>query len=128
MEDCDGVLINAQEGKTKGLRQWRMQGKKEIKVRQIKKYVKDAMAVADSGQKVKPERNKPIIIDPLFQSALAKNKKAAANFEEMAIGCRREYANYINDAKKEETKIRRLSKIISMIAGGGGLNDKYRNC
>lgn len=128
MDDRDGVLINAQEGKTKGLRQWRMSHKREIKVRQIKTYVQDAMAVAESGKEVKPERNQPILIHPLLKSALAKNKKAAARFEKMSLGRRREYANYINDAKREETKIKRLSKIIPMITEGGGLNDKYRNC
>ncbi|HEY5691381.1 MAG TPA: YdeI/OmpD-associated family protein [Cyclobacteriaceae bacterium] len=38
----------------------------------------------------------------------------------------REYAEYINDAAKQETKARRLEKIISMISKGIGLNDKYR--
>ena len=128
IDDVDGVLINAQEGKTKGLRQWRMSDKKEIKVRQIKKYVKQAMAVAESGKEIKPDRKKPVVIHPLLKTALAKNKKAAASFEKMTLGVRREYADYINEAKREETKIRRLAKIIPMIVEGGGLNDKYKNC
>ena len=128
MDDPDNVLINAQEGKTKGLRQWRMSSKTEIKVRQIKKYVKAAIEVVESGQEIKPDRKKPVIIHPLLESALAKNKKAAAGFEKLTLGCRREYADYINEAKKEETKIRRLEKIIPMIIAGGGLHDKYKNC
>lgn len=128
MNDVDGVLINAQEGKTKGLRQWRMKTGKEIKVRQIKKYVQEAIAVAESGKEVKPDRKKPVVIHPLLKSALAKNKKASASFDKMTLGCRREYADYINDAKKDETKIRRLAKIIPMIIEGGGLNDKYKKC
>lgn len=128
MPDPKKVLINAQEGKTKGLRQWRMTHKKEIKVRLIKSYVKQAIAVVESGNKIKPDRNKTLKLHPLFQSALAKNKKAASSFEKLTAGRQREYADYILDAKREETKIRRLAKIIPMIAEGGGLHDKYKNC
>lgn len=128
MEDPDGVLINAQEGKTKAMRQWRMESKKEIKVRQIKKYVKLGIEVVKSGQEIKPDRSKPIVIHPFLKSALDKNKKAGGAFAKMTIGRRREYADYINDAKRDETKIKRLTKIIPMIIEGGGLNDKYRNC
>lgn len=128
MDDPDDVLINAQEGKTKGLRQWRMTNKKEIKVRQIKKYVKAAIAVVESGQEIKPDRSKPLVIHPLLETALAKNKKASASFDKMTLSCKREYANHINEAKKDETKVRRLAKIIPMIVAGGGLHDKYKNC
>ena len=41
--DDDGVLINAQEGKTKALRQWRFSSIKEIKVRKIKAYIREAI-------------------------------------------------------------------------------------
>ena len=42
----------------------------------------------------------------------------------------REYtrAEYISDAKRDETKVKRLAKIMPMIQEGKGLNDKYRNC
>ncbi len=43
LEDTAGVLINAQPGKTKDLRQWRMTSAGEIKPALIKRYVKEAM-------------------------------------------------------------------------------------
>ncbi|MDJ0905277.1 MAG: DUF1801 domain-containing protein [Woeseiaceae bacterium] len=45
IEDDAGVLINAQPGKTKMLRQWRMTSAKDIKPAVIKRYVKRAMSV-----------------------------------------------------------------------------------
>ncbi len=45
LEDDKGVLINAQPGKTKMLRQWRMTSPREIKPAIIKRYVKEAMAL-----------------------------------------------------------------------------------
>jgi uncharacterized protein YdeI (YjbR/CyaY-like superfamily) len=43
-------------------------------------------------------------------------------------GKQREYAEYITEAKKDETKLKRIEKIIPMIKAGIGLNDKYKNC
>ncbi|WP_245625567.1 YdeI/OmpD-associated family protein [Flagellimonas eckloniae] len=39
---------------------------------------------------------------------------------------KKEYCEYINEAKQEKTKIKRLEKIIPMIEKGIGLNDAYR--
>ncbi len=44
--DKDGVLVNAQEGKTKAMRQWRMTSAKDIRPALVKTYVKEAMARA----------------------------------------------------------------------------------
>jgi uncharacterized protein YdeI (YjbR/CyaY-like superfamily) len=63
-----------------------------------------------------------------MKKAMTKNKKANTQFEAMTIGKQREYAEYIADAKREETKLKRIEKILPMIAQGKGLNDKYRNC
>jgi uncharacterized protein YdeI (YjbR/CyaY-like superfamily) len=43
LSDLDDVLINAQEGKTKALRQLRFASKKEINSGPLKKYVKEAI-------------------------------------------------------------------------------------
>lgn len=126
LKDPDGVLINAQEGVTKALRQWRFNSKKDIKSRQIKKYLLEAIALAEQGKEIKPDRNKPITIPPELKQALAANKPAKASFEKMSKSCRREYAEYISGAKREDTKLRRLEKIMPMIVKSVGMNDKYR--
>jgi len=42
------------------------------------------------------------------------------------LGLRREFSDYIADAKRTETKLSRIAKILPMIIAGVGLNDKYR--
>lgn len=126
LTDPDGVLMNCQEGKTKAMRQWRFDSMKQIKVRQIKKYVLEAVALAEQGKEIKPTRNKPINMPPELTKALAADKKIKANFDGMNKTCRREYADYISEAKRAETKQRRLEKILPLIAESVGLNDKYR--
>ena len=128
LRDERHVLMNAQEGVTKAQRQWRMAKAADIKPAIIKAYVKEAVALAKAGNEIKPNRDKPLVIPPELKTALAKNKKAKAAFDAMSKSRRREYADYIAEAKQDATKARRLEKIMPMIAAGGGLNDKYRNC
>jgi uncharacterized protein YdeI (YjbR/CyaY-like superfamily) len=50
LADPKNVLINAQEGKTKALRQWRFENAADIDPKTIKAYVKEAIAIALSGK------------------------------------------------------------------------------
>ena len=128
LADEDGVLINAQEGKTKALRQWRFSSMKEIKVRKIKAYIKEAIELQEEGKEIKADRSQPVVVPPELKKALAANKKAQSAFKALTKGRQREYTTYIADAKRDETKAKRLEKILPMIEEGIGMNDKYRNC
>ena len=126
LADKEGVLTNAQEGKTKAMRQWRMTDAKDIKPALLKRYLKEAVANAGAGKEIKPARDKPVAVPAPLKTALSRNKKAAAAFKTLTPGKRREYADYIADAKRDDTKARRIEKILPMIAAGVGLNDKYK--
>jgi uncharacterized protein YdeI (YjbR/CyaY-like superfamily) len=126
LTDKDGVLINAQEGRTKALRQWRFTAGNEIRVRKIKAYVREAIVIAEQGKEIKPDRSKPVDVPVELKQALARNKQAQSNFRKFGKGKRREFAEYIASAKRDLTKESRLQKIIPMIESGIGLNDKYR--
>ena len=127
LADPKNVLINAQEGKTKALRQWRFRSKKDINSRLVKLYVDEAISLQNQGLEIKPTKGQAVRIPPQLRAALSKNKRANASFKVLAKGKQREFAAYIADAKREETKVKRLAKIIPMIIAGIGLSDKYRN-
>ncbi len=126
LEDEKQLLINAQEGKTKALRQWRMRSAADIKPALIKRYVKEAAAIASEGREIKPARAKELEIPSELSQALAENKGAAKAFSELRPGQRREYAEYVGEAKREATRARRVEKVLPMILAGIGLNDRYR--
>ncbi len=126
LKDEENILINAQEGKTKALRQWRMHKAADIKSALIKKYVKEAIAHVRDGKEITASRNKPLVVPTPLKEALQDNKKAGTSFKTLTPGLQREYADYIADAKRDDTKARRLEKILPMILAGQGLNDKYR--
>lgn len=126
LKDDKGVLMNAQEGTTRALRQWRMKSCKEIKSGVIKAYVKEAVQLVKDGRKIGPDTKKPVVVPVELKHALKGNKKADKAYKELRKGLRREYADYIANAKQDATKQRRLGKILPMIISGQGLNDKYR--
>ena len=127
LSDEAGVLTSPGETKAKAMRQWRFTSAKEIKVRTIKAYVKEAMALVDAGQEIKPERNKGVTIPPELAAALKKSPPLAKAFDALTPGQQRDYAGHIADAKRAATKVSRLAKIDPMIRAGGGLHDKYRS-
>jgi uncharacterized protein YdeI (YjbR/CyaY-like superfamily) len=126
LTDKNKVLINAQEGTTRALRQWRMKSAKEIKPSVIKTYVEEAITLVKEGKKIGPQKKKPLVIPPELKNALAKNAKARKGFEILRLGLQREYTDHVASAKREETKKKRIEKILPMLAAGKGLHDKYR--
>jgi uncharacterized protein YdeI (YjbR/CyaY-like superfamily) len=126
LKDPLKVLINASEGKTKALRQWRFQSKKDINVKHVKAYIKEAIENAKAGRALKPEKKAAIAIPSELKAALVKDKKLNANFTALTPFKQREYLEYISEAKREETRIARVEKSVPLILAGKGLNDKYR--
>lgn len=53
-----------------------------------------------------------------LERALAKNKAAKATWDRFAPSHKKEYINWITEAKKEETRLRRIEKAVAMIAEG----------
>ena len=125
IDDAD-VLINAQEGKTHALRQWRMAAAKDSRPAVIKRYIKEAIGHIDAGKEIKANRSRPVVIPEEWKNAMRRNKGATAAFRKLRKGQQREYADYIAEAKRDDTKLRRIEKILPLIAIGVGLNDKYR--
>lgn len=128
LEDPANVLINAQEGTTKGLRQWRFQSLDEIRKHRlaISAYLKEAIANQKAGMEIKPERKKALKIPRELEIAFSQNPALRKSFEKLTPGKKRDYAEHVSSAKREETRQKRLEKIIPMILEGIGLNDKYK--
>ena len=63
-----------------------------------------------------------------FTAALKKSKAATKVFEAFSASCKREYVEWIADAKRPETRDRRIEQAIEWIAEGKQRNWKYQNC
>ena len=95
--------------------------------RTLASYVRKAAKLNDEGAKVvRARRAKPELEVPEdLTRALKKNKKALTAFEAFPPSHRREYVEWIVDAKGEETRKRRLASAVEWIAEGKSRNWKY---
>lgn len=126
LADKAKVLINAQEDVTKALRQWRFNSADEIDEKLLLEYVAEAIKNERQGKKIMPDKNKPLVIPEELENALNEDKALKACFLGFSKSCQREFAQYVSDAKRAETRLSRVEKIIPMILEKKGLNDKYR--
>lgn len=126
LKDEKGKLINAQEGKTKAMRQWRFESADAIDENLVKAYVEEAIENAKSGKEIKPERDKPLTIPAHLSKAFEDDPDVEKAFGNFTLSKQREFTEYIDSAKREDTKKKRIEKIVPMILQNVGLNDKYR--
>lgn len=128
LKDSKKKLINAQENKTKAMRQWRFDSINDIDADLIKSYIFESIENFKAGKEIKAERGKPIILPEELKDAFKNDKTLEQEFKALSLGKRREYADHIRTAKRQETRTARLQKCIPMIKAGIGLHDKYKNC
>lgn len=110
---------------TKALRQWRFCDE-AIDAEAVAAYLQAAIVIQDRGEFIAPERGRPVAVPPELNQALDEDPDAKAAFADLTPGRRREYAEYVTDAKRAETKTRRIEKILPLIRSGVGLHDRYR--
>lgn len=94
-------------------------------------WIKAAMKLNDAGiivAKPKPTEKikKELKVPAALQAALNKNKKAKAVFENFPYSHKKEYILWIEEAKTEATKMKRIATTIEWVAEGKDRNWKYR--
>lgn len=125
LKDEAKVLVNAKEGVTKGLRQWRFTSAVDVNKKLVLHYIREAISNEKAGLSIKPEK-KEALKCIFFESELNKDLKLKTAFEKFSPYKQKEFWEFMATAKQEKTKITRLEKIRPMIKNGLGLNDKYR--
>ena len=97
--------------------------------KKITAWIKEAMTLNDKGIKLvakpKSAEKKELEVPDYFIKALAKNKKAKQSFDAFAYSHRKEYVQWITEAKTEETRNKRMTSAIEMLAEGKSRNWKY---
>jgi uncharacterized protein YdeI (YjbR/CyaY-like superfamily) len=91
-------------------------------IKQAMKLNEEGVTVPRAKRAGRPEARVPAEL----AAALAKNRKAATHFAAFPPGHRREYVEWITDAKREETKTKRVAQAVEWIAEGKGRNWKYQ--
>lgn len=90
--------------------------------------IKKAVALNEAGikaEKKKPQPPKELKVPEALAAALAKNKKARAAFDTLSYSHRKEYIEWIEGAKTEPTRLKRIATTLEWITEGKSLNWKY---
>src|SRR4051812_20916329 len=100
--------------------------------KKIIEYVQAAVKLNEGGVPT-PNRGKaatarkraPLRTPPSLAKALARNAKAKSTYEGFSPSHKREYVEWIADAKTEETRERRIEQALGWLAEGKPRNWKY---
>lgn len=90
-------------------------------------WIKEAMELNDKGIKVvkKPVVKTELVVPDYFIKALAKNKKAQKVWDAFPYSHKKEYLQWITEAKTEATRDSRMATAFEWMAEGKGRNWKY---
>jgi uncharacterized protein YdeI (YjbR/CyaY-like superfamily) len=101
-------------------------------------FIRQAAGFIDRGEHTSPiaarknkvvKASKSALETPAeFTAALKKDKRASAAFAAFSPSCKREYVEWIADAKRPETREKRIATAIQWIVDGKQRNWKYQNC
>ena len=98
--------------------------------KQLEALVRKAMKLTEDG--VKPPRDKhkkeAFTVPQDMQAALDSNAAAAATFDGFPPSARREYVEWVTEAKRDETRTKRLNQAVEWLAEGKRRHWKYENC
>ena len=100
----------------------------------IAELIDEGMALIDGAAKARaaPEKRPPRAIvsetPPALAAALAANPKAQATYDAFPPGARRDYDEWIAEAKRDDTRAKRVTQAMEWLAEGKKRHWKYEKC
>jgi uncharacterized protein YdeI (YjbR/CyaY-like superfamily) len=98
---------------------------------ELDRLIREAAELAanvPAARKAKHPPKPPADLHPDFAAALDKSPPAKASLEAFPPSCRREYLDWIAEAKQEATRQKRIATAIEWLAEGKRRNWKYESC
>ena len=96
------------------------------------RYIREAVRLGASDEPARPRPVRkaaaPVAVPDDLAKALKKNAAAAATFERLSPSHRKEYVEWITEAKRDETRLKRLATTLEWLAEGKSRNWKYEKC
>jgi uncharacterized protein YdeI (YjbR/CyaY-like superfamily) len=97
----------------------------------LRALIRKAMALSDEGTRPARPKAPPkaeLETPPELEAALFENPAARATFESFPPSCRREYVEWVVEAKRPETREKRIAQAVEWMAQGKRRNWKYEKC
>lgn len=98
----------------------------------MKRLITEAVRLNEEGIKVKrapvSKEKRELVVPDILLEALAKNEAAAETFNKFPYSGKKDYVEWITEAKTDATRDKRLATTIEWLAEGKRRNWKYENC
>ncbi len=98
----------------------------------MKKLIRDAVKLNDEGVKVQrapvSKEKKELVVPEILIEALAGNEAAAETFNNFPHSKKKDYVEWIDEAKTDATREKRLATTVEWLAEGKARHWKYQNC
>lgn len=119
LKDKHKLLYAADDG-TGAVRQWRFKDVEQIRdrIEDIIEYLEEAIQNMRLGKIQKPNLNKPIPVPDELKQAFKDDPMLKKAYIVLSKSKRRDYGRYIEQAKLQETRNRRLKRVIELIREG----------
>ncbi len=125
MSDRHGVFVEGEKmgmgnfGKTKSISDLPNKGI-------LQEYIREAMALSDAGIKLSKSLGKKIVPEnEVFLNQLNDHPTVKEKFEQFTSSQKGEYHEWMNDAKTDATRQKRIAESLAWIAEGKPRNWKY---
>lgn len=126
LKDPEGRLVNASPEKTVAQRQLRFGPEEKVDEELVRGYVEEAVLNQTLGLQLTIAPAAAPKMPDLLSKALAADERMAATYANFPPYKQREFCESIADAKRGDTRQRRLVKVLEHLREGRGLSDKYR--
>ncbi|HNR54894.1 MAG TPA: YdeI/OmpD-associated family protein [Flavobacteriales bacterium] len=128
LKDTHGLFKLTEKDEERGIRKFKLSEGEAINEKAFVDLVKQAVKLNQAGTKLgdaKPAR-KALVVPPELESCLRKDGEAWEHWEKFNYTHKKEYVEWIDDAKQDETRKRRIAQALEMIREGVGKEDKHR--
>lgn len=128
LKDPSGLFRLTEKDEERGMRKYKVNEGEAINEKAFSDLVKQAVKLNEAGTKLgdaKPAR-KALVVPPELENCLKKDDEAWEHWEKFNYTHKKEYVEWIDDAKQDETRKRRIAQALEMIREGVGKEDKHR--
>lgn len=128
IKDPKKLFETLDKGEDKGMRAYKLYEGDAVNEPAFIDLVKQAVALNAKGTKLtdaKPSR-KALEVPEELLDVLQRDEQAWEHWEKFSYTHKKEYAEWVTDAKQDETKKRRIAQALEMIREGQGKEDKYK--
>ncbi|MCB0792148.1 MAG: DUF1801 domain-containing protein [Flavobacteriales bacterium] len=127
LKDPRRLFEPLEKDEAKGMRVYKLKESDAIDEKAFTELVKQAVKLNEDGVKLseaKPAR-KTLVVPPELESVLKKDQHAMTNWEGFSYSKKKDYIEWVTDAKREETRKRRIAQAFQLIRDGLALNERY---